>query len=296
MQWKEALRVFGIPDWLGDWAEMAEKETRQRCDEVRQVSAINTCKVLAAFQRQGVGEGHLQGTNGYGYGDAGREILDAVVADVFQTPTACLRRQIVSGTHAISACLFGNLKGGDELVSLTGAPYDTLLPVIGSAYESPGSLKELGVHYRELALKGGRVIDYEKIPKFVSARTKMIFMQRSRGYTWRPSLPLDDLGKAIKICRESAPDAVILVDNCYGEFVELKEPTDCGADLVAGSLIKNLGGAIVECGGYIAGGVEPVRRAKIRLTAPGIEGEQGATLDFNRRAAQGLFHAPHIVR
>lgn len=277
----------------------ASRATAARREEVREQAAVRHWKVLSALQDEGLGEGHFAGTTGYGFHDAGREALDRVVARLFRTPAARLRLQIVSGTHALAAVLFGNLRPGDEVVSLTGPPYDTLAPVLGvrrpGARDWPGSLAEWGISYRELPLRDDGGVDLEAIPGFLGERTRLIFLQRSRGYTWRPSLDVARLGEAVQAVRRAGCQALVLVDNCYGELVEALEPTEMGADLVAGSLIKNLGGALAPAGGYLAGPEEAVERAMACLTAPGIGAEEGPTLGFTRLLAQGLFFAPLVV-
>lgn len=289
---ERALIELGISPERARLAIEGEKATEEARAEVRRLSGLNHLKVLAALQAEGLSEGHFYGTTGYGFHDSGRELLDRAVARIFRAQAARVRLQMVSGTHAISAALFGALLPGQELVSLTGPPYDTLLPVIGPG---PGSLHELGVTYRELALLEDGSIDLEKVEGFVRPETRMVFLQRSRGYTWRRSLSVSELGECIGRLRRVAPQAVVLVDNCYGELVEAREPIELGADLVAGSLIKNLGGGLAPSGGYLAGGAEWVERAMVRLTAPGIGPEEGPTLGFNRVLAQGLFMAPLIV-
>ncbi|GMU51484.1 MAG: hypothetical protein AMXMBFR33_06300 [Candidatus Xenobia bacterium] len=288
----KALIELGVSERLARLARQGEEATESVRSEVRRAAGANQLKVLAALQAEGLSEGHFYGTTGYGFHDSGRELLDRALARIFRAEAARLRLQIVSGTHAISAALFGVLLPGHELVSLTGPPYDTLQPVIGPG---PGSLHELGVNYRELALLPDGSIDLEAVEGFMRPGTRMVFLQRSRGYTWRRSLTVAELGACISRLRRVAPRAVVLVDNCYGELVEPIEPIELDADLVAGSLIKNLGGSLAPTGGYLAGGSEWVERAMVRLTAPGIGPEEGPTLGMNRTLAQGLFLAPLIV-
>ncbi|MGE0491700.1 MAG: methionine gamma-lyase family protein [Vulcanimicrobiota bacterium] len=289
MLWQQTLQRLGIGARWVELAEEGERATAARREEIRRQGTVRGWRVLEALQAAGLGEGHFANTTGYGYGDGGRELLDEVTAAILGTEAACLRLQIVSGTHAIAAGLFGNLNPGDELVSLTGPPYDTLMPVIG-----PGacSLAEMGVSYRQLELDGNGRIDFDKIQDFLRPTTRMVFLQRSRGYTWRPSHSVAELEKAMTLARRACPEALMMVDNCYGELVEPDEPS---ADLLAGSLIKNLGGGVVPTGGYIAGRRAAVERAANRVTAPGIGGEQGPTLGFARNLAQGLFLAPGVV-
>ncbi len=264
----------------------------KRIDSVR---AYNQYKVIRAMQINRLSESCFFGSTGYGYGDKGREVLDALYADVFNAEDALVRQQITTGTQALALCLFGNLRPGDELVSITGKPYDTLDEVIGTRGEGSGSLKEFGVSYRQLELLPDGRIDLEAIRGFLSPRTRMVLIQRSRGYSLRPSLDIESIREAVKRVKEVNSDIIVLVDNCYGEFVEEEEPIDAGADLAAGSLIKNPGGGLAPTGGYIAGKSEYVRRAAFRLTAPGLGKEVGASLDVNRLFFQGLFLAPHVV-
>lgn len=292
MTWEEALERRGISPARLARAREATRRTAAVREAIRERAAVNQWKVLEALQECGLGEGHFGGTTGYGFGDAGREVLDRALARLFRAPAARVRVQIVSGTHAIAAALLGILQPGEEMVSLTGPVYDTLRPVIGPG---PGSLAERGVNYRELPLTEEGRIDRGAVESFLGPRTRLVFLQRSRGYTWRPSLPLGELEAAIREVRRIRPGVVVVVDNCYGELVEEREPTEIGADLVAGSLLKNLGGGLAPAGGYVAGQVQPVERAMIGLTAPGIGAEEGPTLGFTRLLAQGLFLAPQVV-
>lgn len=293
--WELALEGMGCPASQVALAREGMRRTAEAREAVRERAAVNQWKVLRALQEVGLGEGHFAGTTGYGFSDLGRDALDEAVASVFGCEAGRLRLQMVSGTHALSAALFGNLRPGDELACLTGAPYDTLRPVLGTVEGAAGSLAEWGVGTCELALLPDGRIDLEGIPKALSPRTKMVFLQRSRGYTWRPSLSVAELAEAIQVVRRHASDVAVMVDNCYGEMVELTEPTEAGADLVGGSLIKNMGGALAPCGGYLAGRKDLVARAMNALTAPGIGPEEGPTLGYNRLLAQGLFMAPMIV-
>ncbi|MBS2034344.1 methionine gamma-lyase family protein [bacterium] len=272
----------------------ATRLTRDLREQIRERSHRLQWKVLDALQGRGLSEVHLLGSTGYGYGDTGRELLDEIYADLFDCESALVRLQFVSGTHAIACGLFGNLRPGQEMVSLSGEPYDTLSTVIGQKSDSPGSLKEWGVSYRQLDLRDDR-LDLEAIQTFLRPETALVFLQRSRGYAWRSSLTVEQLGEAIRRARKVCPHAVIMVDNCYGELVEEQEPTHVGADLVAGSLIKNLGGTLAATGGYLAGTTRAVAAASYRLTAPGIGAEQGASLGFSRTMLQGLFQAPVVV-
>lgn len=293
--WETALEGLGIPGRRVALAREGLRRTSELRQAVRERAAVNQWKVLEALQGVGLMEGHFAATTGYGFSDSGRELLDEAVARIFRTPAGRLRLQVVSGTHALAAGMFGWLRPGDELVALSGTPYDTLRPVIGTVEGSHSSLASWGVGYRELPLLEDGRIDLEGIPSVLTERTRMVFLQRSRGYTWRPSLSIEELARAIVVVRRHAAQAVVMVDNCYGEMVELVEPTEVGADLVAGSLIKNLGGAIAPCGGYLAGRQDVVERAMEWLTAPGIGPEEGPSLGYNRLLAQGLFMAPEVV-
>lgn len=295
MSVREYLESRGIAADFAELAERATRETREVRDAVRERAAINQWKVLQALQEAGLMEGHFFPTTGYGLGDEGRDVLDDAIARIFKTEAGCLRLQIVSGTHALTAGLFGALRPGQEMLSVTGAPYDTMLPVIGVKEAAPGTLAYWGVGYKELPLLDNGHIDLAGIAGAITPQTGLVYLQRSRGYTWRPSLSVRELAEAIAEIRRQAPDVVVMVDNCYGEMVELSEPTEFGADIVGGSLIKNLGGSCAPCGGYLAGKKELVQRALERITAPGVGAEEGPTLGFNRSLAQGLFMAPALV-
>ena len=270
-------------------AEVAD--TFQRVDDI---SAQNTLKVLNSMRRLKISDAHFKTSTGYAYGDIGREKLDALFADVFKAEAALVRTQFVSGTHALATALFGVLRPGDELVSLTGAPYDTLQTVIGHARPAQGSLKEFGIGYRELPLAGGKV-DVDAIKHFVTPKTKLALIQRSRGYSMREPLTIADIERICAAVKAVNPACVTFVDNCYGEFVETREPVEVGADLAAGSLIKNIGGGLAPTGGYIVGKAALVEQASYRLTAPGMGGELGASLGTPRLLYQGLFTAPHVT-
>lgn len=261
------------------------------------VTEQNQRKVLGAFIQNRVSESHFAPTTGYGYGDRGRNVLDRVFADAMGAPDALVRHSIVSGTHAITIALFGVLRPGDTLLAATGAPYDTLESVIGEKAAATGSLKEFGVRYREVPLDPAGCPDRSGIIEALRAdpSVKMVHIQRSRGYSLRPSLRVAEIGEIIRAVRSVRPDAVVFVDNCYGEFVELSEPTAVGADLMAGSLIKNPGGGIAENGGYICGREDLVEMCAARMTTPGLGREVGASLGHNRTLFMGLFNAPHVV-
>ena len=252
-------------------------------------------RVLAAFAAERLGVQHFASVSGYGHGDQGRETLDRVFARVLQAESAAVRVQFVSGTHAIAAALFGVLRPGDRLLSLTGRPYDTLEEVIGLRGSGSGSLAEFGITYDELPLTAEGLVDEERLAEALAAPTRMVLIQRSCGYSWRPSLPVATIGRLCERVKALQPGCLVFVDNCYGELVQELEPTAVGADLMAGSLIKNLGGTLAPGGGYVAGGAELVERACCRLTAPGIGSEGGSGFDLHRLLFQGLFLAPQMV-
>ncbi len=255
----------------------------------------NLNRVLKALANQHLGGHHFAGSTGYGHGDLGRLALDRVYAELMGAPAALVRLQFVSGTHAIACALFGNLRPGDELLAVTGAPYDTLEEVIGLRGQGQGSLAEFGVSYRQLDLDSSGEVNWPALAEGVKAQTRMVLIQRSCGYSWRPSLTLAQIGRIIQVAKQQNPEVICFVDNCYGEFVEDREPPAVGADLVAGSLIKNPGGTLVPTGGYVAGQSPLVEAAACRLTAPGIGSSGGPTLDQNRLLFQGLFLAPQMV-
>lgn len=255
----------------------------------------NLKRILAAFRHHRVGAHHFASVSGYGHDDLGRQTLDQVFAEVMQAEAAAVRVQFVSGTHAITCALFGVLRPGDEMLAVAGAPYDTLEEVIGLRSSGQGSLIEFGIHYRQLDLTDEGTIDWVALKQAVQNSTRLVFIQRSCGYSWRSSLSIADIEKIISIVKQQNPNTVCFVDNCYGEFVAEREPTAVGADLMAGSLIKNPGGTIVTAGGYVAGQKELVEAATCRLTAPGIGSSGGATFDQNRLLFQGLFLAPQMV-
>jgi cystathionine beta-lyase family protein involved in aluminum resistance len=255
----------------------------------------NFQKILTAFRHQRVGAHHFAGVNGYGHGDLGRETLDRVFAEVMGAEAAAVRVQFVSGTHAIASALYGVLRPGDEMLAVAGAPYDTLEEVIGLRGQNQGSLAEFGIRYRQIDLTLHGTIDWQALTTALRENTRLVLIQRSCGYSWRPSLSIDEIARIVEIVKQQNPDTVCFVDNCYGEFVETREPPAVGADLIAGSLIKNPGGTIAPAGGYIAGKAEWVEKAACRLTAPGIGTSGGATFEQNRLLFQGLFLAPQMV-
>lgn len=252
-------------------------------------------KVLNAFAAERVGTQHFASVSGYGHGDQGREVLDRVFARVLGAEAAAVRLQFVSGTHAIAAALFGVLRPGERILSITGRPYDTLEEVIGLRGEGQGSLRDFGVHYEELPLLDSGAVDEAALDAALETPRRLVLIQRSCGYSWRPSLSIDTIGRLCERIHSRQPDCVCFVDNCYGELVEEREPPEVGADLVAGSLIKNLGGTIAPAGGYVAGRASLVEQACCRLTAPGIGSEGGSGFDLHRLLLQGLFLAPQMV-
>ena len=261
---------------------------------IEQMSEENTLKVLTAMRECKVSDIHFNTSSGYAYDDIGRSKLEELYAKVFAAESALVRTQFVSGTHALATVLFGILRPGDKIISLTGTPYDTMQTVIGYTASSSGSLKEYGILYDELPLNEGRV-DVERIADVLDERTKMVLIQRSRGYSRRPTLLIEDIREICHQVHRLKPDCICFVDNCYGEFVESLEPTQAGADIMAGSLIKNPGGGLAPTGGYIVGREDLVELASYRLTAPGMGAELGASLVNNRLFFQGLFLAPHVV-
>ena len=256
---------------------------------------FNLEKVLQAFSDARLNVQHFASLTGYGHGDLGRDKIDKIYANVLEAEKAAVRLQLVSGTHAIASSLFGVLRPGDNLLSIAGRPYESLEEVIGLRGSGQGSLMDFGISYQEISLKNDGYIDFLALEKALIKPRKLIFIQRSCGYTWRPSLSIEVIKEICYLCHKLQPNSICFVDNCYGEFVENQEPTAIGADLIAGSLIKNLGGTIVPTGGYIAGKADLVDKACCRLTAPGIGSEGGITFDLNRTILQGLFLAPQMV-
>jgi cystathionine beta-lyase family protein involved in aluminum resistance len=281
--------------WIQAKVQNVEKLISSQIKQIEQTVDEQQWKVLHYFRQHGVSEYHLQASTGYGYDDIGRETFEKIFADLFGAEIAIVRPSIISGTHAIAACLYGTLRPGDELIYLTGQPYDTLQQVIGKEQDGSGSLADYGIRYREIPLLSDGQIDFDAFQQALTENTKVIGIQRSRGYADRPSFTIAQIKKMIQQLRQIRSDLVIFVDNCYGEFVELEEPTHIGADLIAGSLIKNPGGGLAKSGGYIAGKEKWVRKAAARLVAPGIGLEGGATYAYLRDYYQGLFLAPHVV-
>ena len=278
---------FKIDDRILRAAEAAEQEAAPYFAKVAEVQRYNQEKMQAAFMQAGVSESHFVATTGYGYGDRGRDVLDAVYAYALGAEDALCRYNFVSGTHV--------LRPGDTMLSVTGMPYDTLQGVIGLAGESSGSLKEFGIRYEQVDLRPDGTPDYEAMETAITPRHRMVYIQRSRGYSLRPSLSVEEIGRIVEIAKRRAPGCIVMVDNCYGEYVQKIEPTAVGADLMAGSLIKNPGGGIAPTGGYIAGRRDLVEMCAYRLTTPGTGREIGCTLGNNRELFMGTFHAPNVT-
>lgn len=276
-------------------AEKIEEKVRPYHTKVENMAFINQQKVLSAFRAHQVSDFHLHPSNGYGYDDEGRDNLERVYAQVFGAEAAIVRPQIISGTHAITLSLFGVLRPGDELLYISGQPYDTLQSIVDGGDKDTGSLKDYKIGYRHVDLIDNKEIDWTAVAAAITPNTKMIAIQRSKGYATRPSFTISQIAKMCEKVRELAPNAVIFVDNCYGEFVEAQEPTEVGADLMAGSLIKNPGGGLAKIGGYIAGRADLVEKCAYRMTSPGIGAEAGATLNTLGDFYQGFFLAPHVV-
>lgn len=285
---------MGLSRELLDYSKKIADSLKPRFDAIDEIAEYNQMKVIAAMQKNRVSAEHLYGTTGYGYNDAGRETLEAVYADIFHTEDALVRPQITCGTHALNVALAANLRPGDELMSPVGKPYDTMDEIIGIR-PSKGSLAEYGITYAQADLKPDGSFDYDAIKAAINERTKLVTIQRSKGYAQRPTLSVERIGELIAFIKSIKSDVICMVDNCYGEFVQTIEPSDVGADLIVGSLIKNPGGGLAPCGGYIAGKKEYVEQAAYRLTSPGLGKEVGATLGVNQSFFQGLFMAPVVT-
>ncbi|RKD26718.1 hypothetical protein BEP19_16070 [Ammoniphilus oxalaticus] len=280
---------------LKPYIKQLEEKIEPRLKEIEAMADYNQFKVLRAFQKAAISDYHFAASTGYGYDDVGRDGIESVYATVFGAEAALVRPQIASGTHAISICLFGLLRPGDELMYMTGAPYDTLEEVIGVRGDGQGSLKDYQIDYQAIALREDGRVDYDRVKAAISERTKVIGIQRSKGYADRPSFRVEEIKEMVRFVKEIKPDVIVFVDNCYGEFTESLEPTEVGVDIMAGSLIKNPGGGIAKSGGYIVGKEEYVRLSSYRMTAPGIGAEVGATLYSLPETYQGFFLAPHVV-
>ena len=286
---------FQIDSRIRQAADKAMQLCGKAFQKIDGITEYNQQKMLAAFAAAKVSESHFAASTGYGYGDRGRDALDQVYAQAFGAEDALVRHNFVSGTHALTVALFGVLRPGDTMLSVTGIPYDTLRGTIGIEGPYSGSLQDFGIRYEQLELTENGTLDYDAIARKVHPGIKMVYFQRSRGYSLRPSLFVEEIEKAARIAKEKAPECIVMVDNCYGEFVETIEPTGHGADLMAGSLIKNPGGGVAPTGGYIAGRKDLIEQCAYRLTTPGTGREVGATLGQNRELFMGAFHAPHVT-
>ena len=292
---KELYEQLGISSQVYDFGQEIENTLKDRFEEFDKRAEYNQLKVLLAMQKNKVSEECFQSSSGYGYNDYGRDTLEKVYADTFHTEACLVRPQIACGTHALAIALFGNLRPGDELLSPAGKPYDTLEEVIGIR-PSSGSLAEYGITYRQVDLLPDGTFDYENIKKAINGKTKLVAIQRSKGYQTRPSFSVKEIGELIAFVKGIKPDVICMVDNCYGEFVDTIEPSDVGADMMVGSLIKNPGGGLAPIGGYIAGKKECVENASYRMTCPGLGMEVGASLGVNRSFYQGFFLAPMVTK
>ena len=290
------MAFFNIDEKLLEIDKKALEKSQKVFGRIDEITEYNQQKVLAAFIKNRVSEAHLGTATGYGYGDIGRDNLDRVLADALGTEDALIRHSFASGTHTLTVALFGLLRPNDKMLCVTGRPYDTLIGVLGIDKKSDGSLADFGVVYDEVALKNDGTVDLEGIKtKLKNDKYKMVYIQRSRGYSLRPSLKIADIKEICDTVRSIDSDCYIMVDNCYGEFTEKKEPTQVGADIIAGSLIKNAGGGIAPSGGYIAGRADLIEKCSYRMTCPGVGREVGASLGHNRELYMGLFSAPHVT-
>lgn len=287
-------KELGISEDVINFCTDIEKDLKERFEQIDLVAEYNQMKVIKAMQKNKLSDVHFASTTGYGYNDLGRDTLEAVYADVFHTEAALVRPQITCGTHALNVALAGNLRPGDEILSPVGKPYDTMDEIIGIR-PSNGSLAEYGITYKQVDLLEDGSFDYENIKKAINEKTKLVTIQRSKGYASRPTLSVSQIGELISFVKSIKKDVICMVDNCYGEFVETIEPSDVGADMCVGSLIKNPGGGLAPIGGYIVGKEEYVTNAAYRLTSPGLGKEVGATLGINQTLFQGFFLAPTVV-
>lgn len=287
-------KEFGIKEEIVELSKRTEEQLKTIFEKIQKISEYNSLKVLMSFQKYNLSEMHFNGTTGYGYGDIGRDTIEKIFANIFKAEDALVRTQFISGTHALSTALFAILRPGDTLLSISGKPYDTLDEVIGIE-ENASSLKSYGIKYEQIELVKSD-FDYSKIEdRLKKEKVKLIEIQRSRGYSSRKTIDLEKLEKVIRLIKSISKDTVIMIDNCYCEFVDKKEPTEIGADIVVGSLIKNLGGGIAPNGAYVVGRKDLVELASERLTAPGLGKEAGASLGINKQILQGLFFAPQVV-
>ena len=294
MELEEQYKRLGISGKVLEFGREIERSLRERFDSIDETAEYNQLKVIRAMQESRVSDIHFAATTGYGYNDLGRDTLEEVYAKAFHGEDALVRPQLISGTHALHVALSSNLRPGDELLSPVGKPYDTLEEVIGIR-DSVGSLKEYGVSYRQVDLLQDGSFDFENIRKAINEKTKLVTIQRSKGYATRPTLSVARIGELISFIKSIKPEVICMVDNCYGEFVETIEPTDVGADMIVGSLIKNPGGGLAPIGGYIVGRKDCIERAAYRLSAPGLGKEVGASLGLNQSFYQGFFLAPTVV-
>lgn len=286
--------LFGIDSQTEQFCQSILDELAPTFENINRNMHLNGAKVLSAMQKNKLSDVHFAATTGYGYNDLGRDVVEQIYADIFKAEAGLVRPQLMSGTHALTVALFGNLRPGDELLSPVGKPYDTLEGVIGIR-PTNGSLAEYGVTYKQVDLKEDFSFDFDAIREAITPKTKMVTIQRSKGYSYRPTLTVEQIGELIQFVKGIRSDIICMVDNCYGEFVDLMEPTEVGADLCVGSLIKNPGGGLAPIGGYIVGKEAYVENAAMRLTAPGLGKEVGATLGLNQPVLQGLFMAPEVV-
>lgn len=290
------MDFFDIDQKIIDAAEKAMELCSAELKKIDEIQEYNQRKMIKAFQLAGVRESHLKGSTGYGYDDAGRDALDRVYAYCFDAEDALVRHNFVSGTHALTVALFGMLRPNDTMLSVTGMPYDTIRSAIGIEGDYPGSLKDFGINFEMTELKDDGTVDYEEVERQIADKQpKMVYIQRSRGYSLRNSLTYKEIKKICDISKRVSPKSIVMLDNCYGEFVEKVEPLSIGVDIMAGSLIKNPGGGIAPTGGYIAGKKELVEMCAYRLTTPGTGKEIGATLDVSREMFMGAYHAPHVT-
>lgn len=285
---------YGLDDETFALSEEVMEDIKDKFEEIKQIREYNQYKVLRAMQRANLSDNHFNWTTGYGYNDIGREKIEEIYADVFGAEDALVRPIIVNGTHALSLCIQGLVRPGDEILSITEKPYDTLQGVIGIR-EEKGSLKEFGITYDDVDFLEDGNIDLDGVKRKINNRTKLVLIQRSKGYSWRKSLSIDDIKEAIEVVKSVKKDVIVMVDNCYGEFLDIKEPTEVGADIMAGSLIKNPGGGLALTGGYIAGRKDLVEMVSYRLTTPGIGKECGLTFGTSRNVLQGFFMAPYVT-
>mgnify|MGYP001771200519 CR=1 FL=1 len=286
---------FKIDEKVLSLVDDAEKEVKSQFAKLDDIMAYNQYKVLDAFQKNRISDMHFSWNTGYGYDDPGRDAIERTYADIFHTDAALVRPTIVNGTHALAITLLGILRPGDELIYCTGGPYDTLEEVIGIRGEGNGSLKDYGISYKQVELLPDGSLDLEGIRRAISPKTKMVTVQRATGYGWRKAITIDQIEEWASFIKELNPDIIKMVDNCYGEFLDIKEPTDVGADVIAGSLIKNPGGGLALTGGYVAGRQDLIDKIQYRMTCPGIGGECGLTFGQTRAMFQGIFLAPKVV-